>query len=63
MKNSMIIEHGSENLEHFTCPCINCDSDNPDETIPTFYSYQHAKDSGWNHTNDTAFCPPNESSV
>ena len=58
MHNSMIIEHDSGNREHFICPCMNCEVENPNNPIPVFYSYKHAIDSGWVHTWNILYCDP-----
>lgn len=62
MRNSMIVKHGSENLEHFICPCLDCKPD-PDEEMPVFYSYQHAIDFGWIKTKECKYCEPGKQFV
>lgn len=57
MRNSMIILHNSENIEHFICPCTDCIVD-PKTEIPTFYSYEHAIEAGWVATREEKYCEP-----
>ena len=54
-RNSMIIKHDSRSSGHFMCVVANCETGDPDETIPTFYSYKDAIDSGWVWTNEAKY--------
>lgn len=61
MRNSMITKEfigGKSRFEHTICCCRNCEVKNPDEKIPTYYSYQHAYDEGWRFINDTRWKEP-----
>jgi len=61
MHASMIINNGS--VKHFhQCTGKDCIV-NPDLQIVTFYSDQHAIDSGWVYTTDIRFCEPNQSTA
>ena len=62
MRSSMTIKHGSENIEHFICPCTDCNAD-PEKAIPVFYSYEHAIEAGWVATREEKYCEPGKSMV
>jgi len=60
MRNVMkvrINDHTGE-IAFFTCACSDCVCENPNEPIPTYYSYKHAVDSGWVFTHDIKYCEP-----
>ena len=58
MRNSMIVEHGFSSFDHIICICIDCEAKNPNKSIPTFYSFKYAIDSGWVHTKEIKYCDP-----
>lgn len=48
MYNGMIIietHNDDSSKQHYVCPCRDCNGDM--ETIPEYYSHQHAFDKGW----------------
>lgn len=59
MKNCMIIKHDSGKKEFFICGCYDCNV-KPEKEIQTFYSFEHAIDSGWMISAEIKYCPPNK---
>ena len=59
MRNSLVIKRGGV-FHHFDCSSKNCKSSDDNESIPYFYSEEHALDSGWLKTLDPLWCPPNK---
>lgn len=65
--NTMIYRDGEKRHHNI---CLSCPppsymdgKDICSETIPIFYSVDHAKDEGWKYTNDIRFCPPDRKAV
>ncbi len=56
IRSSMVYIHGNKH-HHVICANRTCNA-NPSDIPPNYYSWQHAKDKGWNYTKNIIFCPP-----
>ena len=65
MKRRSFIIIGSKLKTHHLCPCCppldySNGADVCNETIPIYYSHQHALDDGWGYTSDPQYSDPDK---
>lgn len=60
MRESMIISYEDESKRYITCANSDCEVQDGDVVVPTFYSYDHAFKRGWVPSKDIEYCPPGQ---